>query len=242
MTKEDYTQFVMLWQTYQSIYRPQAPQTALAAVFEALKDFSICDITRALKEYSLNAVRAPVPADIRKILTNESDNIHELNALGFLTQLDSKLDRACDYISQDWRGVRAFKETYLSLVNYCNLTIYVEQQLKSRFVENYKRSAQTGNIEADHLIPGIYHHNENVKVRPLETYAENKKIIDQIYQNKKISLCLSSHDPAYKKLNYLPEQNYKLDDKAEANVQNILQEYPSANIDALSDILKKICG
>lgn len=241
MTKEDYTQFVMLWQTYQSIYRPQAPQTALAAVFEALKDFSICDITRALKEYSLNAVRAPVPADIRKLILQKAGSFQQFNALSFLAKIDQNLDRGYDYVSLDWKGVLAFKATYESLVNYCNLTSFEEQKLKNSFVENYKRSIQTREAEIDHLIAGIYHDSSQaVMVRTLEEYTNTKSIIAQIYGNRKISLSLSKSDPAYKQVNCLPAKEYKLSAKAEAKAQAILDKFPQAGIDGLEAVLKAL--
>lgn len=239
MTKDDYTQFVMIWQTYQSIYRPQAPQTALAAVYEALKDLSLIDIMKALKVYSLTAVRAPVPADVRKLIKNESDN-QEISAVEFLAKLDRNLDRACDYVSQDWRGVRAFKDIYGSLVTYCNQQSYEEQKLKAQFIHSYKQSIQACNIEIDHLIAGIYHYSETVKVKPLETYAQDKAIIDHIYINKKITLCLSKHDPEYKNLSYIPEKQYQLDVHAKAQVRDLLEEYPQATIDSVAAVLKAL--
>lgn len=239
MTKNDYSKFVMLWQTYQTMYRPAASQTTLAVVFDCLIDFSLQDIASALRSYSLEATRAPVPADIVKLILSNSERDRGEKANGFMQKLNSNVNRALDYVSLDWRGVSAFKATYGSLVNFCNLTEFDETRLKVRFLENYQRSVQTGDIETDHLIPGIFHRNEHVKVRPLESYAEDKSIIEQIYAAQTFSLELSKEDPAYKQLAYVPN-NIKLDAKTEAKVQTILDKYPQCSIEGLEYVLRTL--
>ena len=241
MTQNDYQQFLLVWQTYQSIYRQQPPHSTVVASFEVLKEFELADVARALKEYSKDATRAPVPADIRKLILQKAGSFQQFNALNFLAKIDQNLDRGYVYVSLDWKGVLAFKATYESLVNYCNLTSFEEQKLKNSFVENYKRSIQTREAEIDHLIAGIYHDSSQaVMVRTLEEYTNTKSIIAQIYGNRKISLSLSKSDPAYKQVNCLPAKEYKLSAKAEAKAQAILDKFPQAGIDGLEAVLKAL--
>lgn len=242
MQFNDFAKFILIWKPYQDKFKRNVSKIDLQIDFDALSDYELEDIQNALRTYMKIGHFAPVPADIIEIINNEGGKALELEARNFLKKIEAWLDRSFDYVSTDWRGVHAFKETFGNLVNFCNgFDSFSEMNLKKEFVKNYVKSKKAGNLEDNYLIKGIFHNSEILKVRPLESYAEDKAIISQLFAAKKISFQLLTSDSNFKK-EELTFNRSELNKTAQKEADELLNKYPSANIDALSDILKKICG
>lgn len=222
MTKENLANFATLWSSCLSMYGREAPaQPALFLAFDALRAFSLDQVRAAIRFYITKNKFAPTPADIIALIEKNTTVDLEAQALSWLRRLDSKIDYAMDYVSCDYRGVRAFKLVYGSLTNYCRMSSYEEIQNKKSFVRMYQTASASGDVLEDCLIPGIYH-TGNPTVRLLETYADLRPIIAQIYGNKEMQLSYQSFDPAKPKRVQITMQK-----------QTFTREEQNANIETL---------
>lgn len=233
MEKTDLTNFVNLWQFYRRKFNAQPLDNVLILdVFDDLKEFSLEEIHTALKLYSRKGRFAPVVADVFDILEKTQGQSFELKALAWLSRLDSKLDRAYDYVSTDWRAVQAFKTVYGNLNAYCDWPEFYENQARKAFMEEYKVAIQHNNTEKDHLIIGMYH-NKRPTVRMLETLEECKPILRQIFDPRQVTLSYQAFDPTKPKAlpNPKTQQVHCTVEEKQANIsqlETLLKQMSSA--------------
>lgn len=229
MKKDDIKEFSQLWSMALNVYGKPQEKDTVALVFSVLSKYELEDIKNALWQFMSESKFAPMPADIIKIIENSQGKNIEAQALNWLARLDSKLDRAYDYVSTDWRGVRAFKTVYGSLNHYCDWDSFYEAQARKSFVEEYKAAIKHNNTIDDCLITGMYH-NKRPTVRMLETLEECRPILRQLYDPRQVTLSYQSFDPA--KLKALPN--------SKTQQVHCTVEEKQANISQLETLLKQM--
>ncbi len=231
MEKSDLNNFGNLWQFYRRKFNAQPlDNVVLLDIFDDLKEFSLMQIHDALKIYSRQGRFAPVVADVIEIAEKQQGLSLEHKAKQWLDRLNSHLNRAYDYVSLDWRAVNAFKAVYAGLNHYCDWDSFYEAQARKAFIEEYKVAIKHNITEDDHLIKGLYH-SKNPTVRLLETLADSKDILRQLYDPRQVTLSYQSFDPAKPKLISLNQSEPKV---------NISSEERLENIEKLSKLLKQM--
>ena len=205
MKKNDVNEFSKLWTMTLNMYGKTQEKETVALVFSVLIKYELEDIKNALWQFMSESKFAPMPADIIKIIESSQGENIEAQALNWLARLDSKLDRAFDYVSTDWRGVNAFKAVYGNLSAYCDWPEFYENQARKAFVDEYKAAIKHNNTIDDCLITGMYH-NKRPTVRMLETLEESKAILRQLYDPRKVTLSYQPFDPAKPKALPKPQQ------------------------------------
>ena len=205
MKKNDVNEFSKLWTMTLNMYGKTQEKETVALVFSVLIKYELEDIKNALWQFMSESKFAPMPADIIKIIESSQGENIEAQALNWLARLDSKLDRAFDYVSTDWRGVQAFKAVYGNLNAYCDWPEFYENQARKAFVDEYKAATKHNNTIDDCLITGMYH-NKRPTVRMLETLEESKAILRQLYDPRKVTLSYQPFDPAKPKALPKPQQ------------------------------------
>ena len=229
MKKSDVNEFSKLWTMTLNMYGKTQEKETVALVFSVLIKYELEDIKNALWRFMSESKFAPMPADIIKIIESSQGENIEAQALNWLARLDSKLDRAFDYVSTDWRGVQAFKAVYGNLNAYCDWPEFYESQARKSFVEEYKVAFKLNDIAEDHLIQGLYHKNRPT-VRMLETLEESKAILRQLYDPRKVTLSYQPFDPAKPKALPKPQR---------PQLQCSLEEQ-QANLTQLETLLKQM--
>ena len=229
MKKSDVNEFSKLWTMTLNMYGKTQEKETVALVFSVLIKYELEDIKNALWRFMSESKFAPMPADIIKIIESSQGENIEAQALNWLARLDSKLDRAFDYVSTDWRGVQAFKAVYGNLNAYCDWPAFYESQARKSFVEEYKVAFKLNDIAEDHLIQGLYHKNRPT-VRMLETLEESKAILRQLYDPRKVTLSYQPFDPAKPKALPKPQR---------PQLQCSLEEQ-QANLTQLESLLKQM--
>lgn len=230
MKKSDVSEFSKLWTMTLNMYGKTQEKETVALVFSVLIKYELEDIKNALWQFMSESKFAPMPADIIKIIENSQGKNIEAQALNWLARLDSKLDRAFDYVSVDWRGVNAFKAVYGNLSAYCDWPEFYENQARKAFVDEYKAVIKKNNTIDDCLITGMYH-NKRPTVRMLETLEECKPILRQLYDAKQVTLSYQSFDLAKPQRPQLPQKNQPL---------VLTERERQANIERLSELLLQL--
>lgn len=230
MKKSDVSEFSKLWTMTLNMYGKTQEKETVALVFSVLIKYELEDIKNALWQFMSESKFAPMPADIIKIIESSQGENIEAQALNWLARLDSKLDRAFDYVSTDWRGVNAFKAVYGNLNAYCDWPEFYENQARKAFVDEYKAAIKHNNTIDDCLIVGMYH-NKRPTVRMLETLEECKPILRQLYDAKQVTLSYQSFDLAKPQRPQLPQKSQPL---------ALTERERQANIERLSELLLQL--